>query len=92
MGSAGPDDVCSPRSSARHDGTFSHDHGALDAIFHLPDIARPGMAFDGSEGILTEAERGALFLCAKFILEVMRKQRRIAHPLPQGRNGNHDFA
>ena len=50
------------------------------------------MAFDGSEGILTEAERGALFLRTKFILEVMRKQRRIAHPLPQGRNGNHDFA
>jgi hypothetical protein len=38
------------------------------------------MTLDGRKGILTKAERGTFFVRAKFILEVMCKQRGIPDP------------
>src|SRR5688500_18640490 len=50
------------------------------------------MTFNGSERLLAEIQRGTFLLHAKLVPEMMGKQRSIPHPLPQRRNGYHNFA
>ena len=53
---------------------IGHDDCTLDAVLHLPDIARPRMAFDRGNCLLAEIQGGAFLLGAKFVFKVMRQQ------------------
>ena len=47
--------IASPRSSARHELAFGHDHRGLDLVLHLADVAGPRVGVDRVVRVVGEA-------------------------------------
>jgi uncharacterized protein len=68
-----------------------HDDGALDPVFQLADVARPGPGVDGRQCIGREALDLRVHLPRKTRQEVLCQQHGIARPLGQSRDLHDDF-
>ena len=68
-------------------GPFRQDHGTLDQIFELPDVARPGIAGEDRQGLRPYCLDPLAHTLRILLREVADEQGDVFEALPQGRDG-----
>ena len=68
-----------------------HDDGALDAVFELADVTRPGIAVDRSERVRCEGLNAWVELAAEAVDEMPREQDRVARAFGERGDFHHDL-
>jgi len=68
-----------------------HDHGALDAVLELADVARPRVRLDGRQRILAQDRRPPAVLARKTLHEGMREQYGVTLARAQRRDVDDDL-
>src|SRR5271157_931830 len=69
-------------------GTIAHDNRPLDYIDQLPNIARPGVIFEGFHAVLGDLFCAFAMILAKFFYIKFHDERNILFPLPERRDGD----
>ena len=71
--------------------SLAENHGPLDKILQLADIARPGIGHQLPESILAELQLRQLVLFGKLAEKMLRQQQDVLRMFPQGRHGHGNY-
>src|SRR5206468_8420780 len=74
----------------RDQAAVRHEHGSLQPVLELPDVAGPAMLGQSRKRVVGKAADGASELAVELRQEVAREQDRVGAPVPEWRNAQRD--